>query len=319
MIEPLSPIERLIDLPAMLALLVLAVAALIAGCVAGLIKADGTWWRRGLEGMLLAFLGGLLARSFVSLLLSIGGDSAEVGWSVALALFIWPGVVETAGRLFGAQLVSGADMLLWIGTVIGAFTGMMAGIWRIHRWVRAGALEFLLDTTWGLAGVTNASLLHLVNFAWAGHGAETRSGAHRYEKGFRMKQDFAFTQGPVMSELNVPVGDSLYRHEVVHVWQNRIFGPLFFLTYVAWMAAMISPAVIVSIFKGRILDRIQGYCYFSNPWEAWGYKVQEDHGGGKRTDHPYPMWSDQTVVILATILFPALTGFLAVAALKIWT
>jgi hypothetical protein len=312
-------IERLVDIPALIVIAVFALGALITGGVAGLVKADGTWWRRGLEAMLLAFAGGFLARSFISLLLSAGGDSAEVGWSIAWVFFIWPGVVETVARLFGSQLLSAPGPLLWIATVVGAFTGMMAGIWRIHPWGRTGVIELVLDTTWGLAGATNASLLHVVNFAWAGHGAETRNSAHRYEKGFRIKQDFAFTQGPVMSELSVQPGDSLYRHEIVHVWQNRAFGPLFVLTYVAWMAAMLIPALIVSIWRGRPFDRLQGYCYFSNPWEAWGYKVQENHGGGPRTAHAYPMWSDDAVIAIATVYFSAIIGFLAVAAVKVWT
>jgi hypothetical protein len=222
-------------------------------------------------------------------------------------------------RLFGGQLLSDPGPLLWIAAGVGAFTGMMAGIWMIHPWRRTGALELLLDTTWGLAGATNASLLHLFNFAWAGHGPETRSGAHRYEKGFRIKEDFAFTQGPVMSELNVPPGDSLYRHEIVHVWQNRAFGPIFVLTYLVWMAVMLFPALIVSIRKGQLFDRLQGICYFSNPWEVWGYQVQENHGGGPRTAHPYPMWSDGTVIAVGAIFYAVVIGFLGVIAVNVWT
>jgi hypothetical protein len=311
-------IDRLVEGPALIVLVVFAISALVAGVVTGLIKGDGTWSRRGPEAMLTAFVGGLLARSFVSVLLSAGNDSPEVGWSIGWALFLWPGAAETVARLFGGHLLSSAA-LLWVAAGVGAFTGMMAGIWMIHPWRRTGALQLLLDTTWGLAGATNACLLHLFNFAWARHGAETRTGAHRYEKGFRIKHDFAFTQGPVMSELDVPPGKPLYRHEMVHVWQNRAFGPLFVMTYVAWMAVMLFPAVIVSIRKGRPFDRLQGYCYFSNPWEAWGYKVQEKHGGGLRTDHAYPMWSDQVVVAVGVIFYAAVAGFLSVAAVKIWT
>jgi hypothetical protein len=309
----------LLDVSALAVLGGPAIAALGLGIAAGLIKADGTWWKRGMEAMLLAFLGGLAARTFVTLVMALGSYSPEVGWVIAWAIFIWPGVIETVARLFDAQPLSSLESLQWIATGIGSFTGMMAGIWRIHPVNRKGAIQLLLDTTWGLPGATNGALLHLVNFAWAGHGEETRNGAHRYEKGFRIKENFAFTQGPVMSELDVQPGDSLYQHELVHVSQNRAFGPLFVVSYVVWMACMAFPALIGSIWKGKPSERLQGYCYFSNPWEAWGYKVQEQHGGGARTDHAYPMWSDQTVRAISAIFFPAVSGFLLTSALLIWT
>ena len=40
-------------------------------------------------------------------------------------------------------------------TVVGSFVGLMDGLGQVHAWRGAGALTFVLDTTWGLAGSTN--------------------------------------------------------------------------------------------------------------------------------------------------------------------
>jgi hypothetical protein len=100
-----------------------------------------------------------------------------------------------------------------------------------------------------------------VNFAWAQHGEEVRCGAHRYRRGFRIRRRFAFTHGPVMSELDRLPGSTLYRHETIH-GQNRAFGQPFIGTYVACIALMLAVATLVPAFRGRLFDRIQGYAYF---------------------------------------------------------
>src|SRR5262249_41882658 len=128
----------------------------------------------------------------------------------------------------------------------------------------------------GLAGITNACLLHLINFAWGSHAAEPRSGAHRYARGFGVKPGFAFTQGSVMSNLSNGPPDDLYRHERTHVWQNRIFGPFYTLSYLGWMAVWVMPGLIAgSIVGAGAFQGAEKWCYFNNPWEAWAYAVQK--------------------------------------------
>ena len=49
----------------------------------------------------------------------------------------------------------------------------------------------------------------------------------------------AFTQGACMSSIgSEKPGSNLWKHELVHVWQNRILGPFFWFTYVGWMIVM---------------------------------------------------------------------------------
>ena len=54
-----------------------------------------------------------------------------------------------------------------------------------------------------------------------------------------MKAGFAVTLGSVMSNVPMHAGE-LLRHERQHVLQNRLFGPLYTLTYLGWMALMLS-------------------------------------------------------------------------------
>jgi hypothetical protein len=258
---------------------------------------------RGMEAALTALGGAWLARIFIGLLLTAAGGSAGAGLAVGWAFFLWPGAVDTLLKIFGAgPALTTPAALLCFATVVGAFAGMMDGLWRIHRWRGPGALTFLVDMTWGLAGTTNGCLFHLFNFAWAGHANEPRHGAHRYLSGFRFKRNFAVTQGAVMSGMRTDYGDhgpasSLFRHEAVHVLQNRIFGPFFTLTYLGWMAALLLPGLVAGAASrlASIAETIEWWCYYDNPWEVWAYQV-----GGSRS-HPsrFLCWSIPVAVASA--------------------
>jgi hypothetical protein len=270
---------------------------------------------RGLEALLLAVIGGLVARLFVALLLWAGSDSAAAHIAVGWGLFIVPGAVDTIAWLATGKVVTSADFLVWMATVVGAFTGLMNGFWRIHDWKGIGWLAFPLDVTWGLAGATTGSLLHLINFAWAGHADETRREAHRYLSGARLKSTFALTQGPVMSNLQDGPGIPLYHHERTHVWQNRAFGPLFSLSYLGWMALWIIPAAIAAIVT-RDAEAIDAWCYFNNPWETWAYLV----GAGPRTGpgRPKLVWGNLVILLLSIPFFGGVIALLIWIVMQVW-
>src|SRR5207249_8854289 len=154
----------------------------------------------------LTILGGFIARTFVSILLSTAEDTPFARLIIGWATTLWTGAIGTIPSWFGAEVLTGRDALLWAALGVGAFTGMMDGIWRIYDWTALGVPSFLLDKTWGLAGTTNAALLHIWNVFAGTHADEPRENAHRYETGFHIKSGFAFTQGAVMSELSDAVG-----------------------------------------------------------------------------------------------------------------
>lgn len=302
-------IGQIFDGFALLFLGLLALAAFIVASIVGAVKREGVKaLLRGLEAALLAFLGGLLARSFIGLLLAAADESPAAGLALGWGFFLWPGAVDTVAALFGEQVLTTSAALLWLATVVGGLTGLMDGLWRIHRWAGLGVLSFLLDVTWGLAGSFNGCLLQLVNFAWARHADEPRKDAHRYQSGFRFKTDYAFTQGAVMSNMgNHRPGSGLFAHERTHVWQNRVFGPLFTLTYLGWMVLMFLPGLIVGAAKGvGAGSGIEQWCYYNNPWEAWAYRV----GAGPRSRFGTLVWSDLLVLVVS---IPFFIGALAAA------
>jgi hypothetical protein len=302
------------------ALLLLAGFALVAfifGLIIGLVKGEGTdALMRGLEGAILAFAGGFLARTFIALILLLGerlfqnpSDNEFIGTLVGWFFFFIPKVIDLIFDIFSDSFLNPTN-LLWLATITGAFGGMLDGVARTHNWRGLGWLSFPLDYTWGLSGTFNGCLLHIVNNFWGGHTSDERHGAHRYSSGFAFKPGFAFTQGAVMSSNSEAPGTALYAHENTHVWQNRIFGPFFILTYVGWMIVMLIPGFIAGAIKqgANVFVGVERWCYFNNPWEAWGYHVGHKNGASHRTAWGTLIWSDLAVIIASIFYFVSIIG-----------
>ena len=310
--------ERYLPRSVLLFLAIFAAAALLIGFIGALIRSDsfGNALLSGLEAAILAFVGGLLARSFISFLLWTGRDSPNVALLLGWGFFLWPGAVDTIARPFGKQYLTRPAILLWIAASVGAFTGMIDGLWQTHDWIGPGLPAFVLDETWGLAGSTNGDLVHIFNFIGGDHVVgETRTDAHRYNDGFAFKQGFAFTQGAVMSSMQDAPGTPLFAHENTHVWQNRLVGPLYTLTYLAWMALLLIPGLIYGLASGVGAGAgIEAFSYYSNPWEAIAYEVGENLGAVPRDDPSRGpgIWPDTAVLIVGTIFF------IACLVLSIW-
>jgi hypothetical protein len=295
---------------------VFAAVGAISGGILGAFK-GGRAPRRIIEGALLTFIGGMVARLFINLLLSAGNHSPGAHLIIGWAFLLWPGAIDTVANLFGGPVLTTPDVLAWIATAVGALTGLMSGIRLVYNWGAAGIPSFLLDITWGMAGSTTGCLLHLFNLVFGKHSGDEGIDAHRYEAGFHVPghPTFAFTQGAVMSNLSDGRGTALFRHELTHVWQNRFGGPLYTLSYLAWMVLMFIPGLIAGAAGPGFGQGIEQWCYFNNPWEAWGYKVQHDHGGGTRTNFGTMVWSDALVLGISVPFFLLFLGsFVAIVS-----
>lgn len=332
--------QPVFDSSVLLPLLLVAAGAFLLGTLFQAIggMARGKALERGGEAAALAVAGALLSRSFVGLVLLAGHGTEAARRVVAWAFLLWPGVPDFAynvGRAFGAagpsdHWLASAGTLMTMAMFTGAFVGFMDGMWGIHRWKALGWIAFPLDVTWGLAGSLNGCLFHLFNGFWVKHAepspdgtVENRSGVHQYLGGFRFKGTYAVTQGAVMSNLSTDLRDGLFRHERIHVWQNRIFGPLFTLTYLGWMAVMLAQGVVAGILNGRKVGfGIEAWCYYNNPWEAWAYRVGPESivKNGRvafaegDADKTKLLWSDLTVLVVSCFFFTAvLSGFVLVS------
>lgn len=310
-------VERIFDPLALIVILGVGVVGLVVGLI--LAATRGESWTVALETALLALAGSFLARTFISILLSLGEDSPAAGLLVGWGFFLWPGAIDTVAALFGAQLLTSPDRLLWIAVGVGGLCGLIDGVHRVRSANLAGAATLALDTTWGLGGTTNGCLIHIWNTFAASHQNDGRRNVHRYDGGFRIKSGYAFTQGPVMSELPNGPTTSLYAHERTHVSQNRAFGPFYPLSYLGWMALMLVPGLAAAgVRKAPVGEAVEAWCYYNNPWEAWGYKVGQNNGAGPRTGFGALVWKDQTVLAVAVFYFLAVLAVSAFLISAVW-
>ena len=236
---------------------------------------------------------------------------------------------SAAGRLVEAVVVGLAGGALgwsvgwllgfpWVTGAAGAANGLVSGATGIYDWRELkGWLAALLDSTWALVGTTTSLLLHLVqrlfNAPLYRSDLSYRFGAHLYEEGFALKKGYAFSTGNIVSNAGGNIGLDgegrparrlrfVKNHEVLHVWQNRIFGPLFQVGYVAWMLIGVVWASIVWVRLRRDYAKlVETAAYFNNPFEYWAYR--RDGYWPPVDAHPSIVWGgpppDETVPPIA--------------------
>lgn len=326
-------ITRIFDISGILIVVAISVAAFIWAAIARSmgnsdLKAAGKEEKSvilgGVEAATLALLGGFAARTFISLLMGAANDSPDAGLTIGWAFFLVPGLVDSLARIGGSQpILTTVDNLLIFASSVGAFTGMMAGIYQTYDWEGLGWLSFPLDVTWALAGNTVGGLIHLINIGWGKHEDDTRNNAHRYASGFRLQSGFAFTQGDVMSDCS----EDLRSHEMTHVWQGRAFGPLFTLTYIGWMLVWLFPGIVAGLIvtKGPsgLWKGPMRWCYFNNPWEVWAYDVQgvpdrKNIGKTDDDDDSHLTWRPLFVILWAIPFFLLSIAFAGFVVYSSW-
>jgi len=304
--------DHIFSVPVLIFLGGAAVLAFLAGLTLHRRRGDRYARLCGLESAVMTFLGGCLAHAFAGLLLMAAKNVEDASFAVGWALFLWPGAIDSVARLWGEQWVCKPDLLLWLAAVVGALRGMYDGLWSIATWPGGGP-AFILDVTWGLSGTTNGVLLQSLNAPIGQHGFDHRSGVHRYVNGVRFKSGFAVTMGSVMSNMRDRGPEhELFRHERTHVWQNRLFGPIYTLTYVGWMIVLALPGAIAGIITGTgAVAGAEQWGYYNNPWEAWAYRI----GSGPRSERGPLVWSDRTVIVACLPFFAVV---LAAAGWLVW-
>ncbi len=193
-------------------------------------------------------------------------------------------VVGVGGAALGA-LVLRPFGLAWLGGLIAGANGALSG-WRgIYDWRRVeGWLGAILDSTWGMVGIAGSVAAHVAAvFLPPGYvdSMSRRRGRHVYQRGWTPKRGFAFTAGNVISGVGDPASERRRqladRHEMVHVWQQRAFGPIFVVVYGAWMIGGAVTGTIVWLRKrGSLYDTVERHAYYYNPFERWAYARDEN-------------------------------------------
>lgn len=224
--------------------------------------------------------------------LKYAGYGTEAGLLVAAG----GALGHATGAALGALGIGGAMLPVYTAAA-GALNGAITG-WRgIYDWGGGtGFLAFASDSTWGLVGTTLGSIMSIGNtLAGAGYRDDLSRRQNRqvFLEGFYLKPGAAFTQGNTISNLNTDQGSfspGLLDHETLHITQNRIFGPAFQTTYVAWAVGggiVATVYVGVQFLRGRkinLWDALYTVSYQDNPWEYWAY--QEHNPSGRNPKVP---------------------------------
>jgi len=210
-------------------------------------------------------------------------------------------LIEAAATTSAGIGLGGALGLLIAGWPLALVTGASAGInaafggyRRVYDWKKPkGWFALASDSTWALIGTTLGNILNIANAVLprAGYRADFshRQNRHVFERGACMKRGFAFTHGCVIS--NAATGrDALVderrpfidRHEDLHVWQNRWFGPLYQGIYLVWFAGGAIVGLLTWVLKRasrstppKLQRLVETAAYYDNPFEYWAYKKDE--------------------------------------------
>ena len=204
----------------------------------------------------------------------------------AAAASIGEAAAVGAGSALLGGLVLAPFGLAPVGAVIAGANGVISGWLGIYDWRRlSGWAGAGLDATWGLVGITGSLAVHGLSRRRGDPGylpaLSRRQGHHVYRNGFSPRKRFAFTAGNTITnarDVERPRRRELVeRHEGLHVWQQRWFGPIFPLVYGTWM---IGGTLTASVAWLRHRDQswavvVERHAYYYNPFERWAYAA--DH------------------------------------------
>ncbi len=209
-------------------------------------------------------------------------------------------VVGAAGAIVGALVGTPFGTIVTvIFAVIAGVNGAFAGYRQIYHWrTWQGNVAFFLDSTWGMVGTVKGDLVNIANLFWPGAEYRTdcsrRQNRHVYFGGAAIRRGYAWTQGNVISNADSGRGLTrplfLTRHEGLHIWQSRMFGPVFQGGYALWMALGGLAGAIAWLFNRDqdFYNMVETGAYYDNPFEYWAYV--NDHNWPHSSANPKFRW-----------------------------
>jgi hypothetical protein len=171
--------------------------------------------------------------------------------------------------------------------VVAGANGAISG-WRgIYDWRRApGWAAAVLDSTWAMVGIAGSLVVHGLSRRGRDPGylreLSRRQNRHTYRGGFSPRRAFAFTAGNTITnarDVEEPRRRLLSeRHEGLHVWQQRWFGPLFPLIYGGWvLGGVVRGSIVWLRHRGTKWSLVvERHAYYYNPFERWAYVADQN-------------------------------------------
>jgi hypothetical protein len=220
------------------------------------------------------------AHVFEAMLTGIIG--AILGWGT-----VW--LVLTLVPSFSALKGTAPSLVInLVGVLVSASNGVVSGQRRIYHWRDPlGWLAFCADSTWAILG-TACTVLFLALSPLSRTALYQRAYSRRhnrliYEGGFGLggiSQTFGLLARITPRHL-IPsaMGDpeTIFRaavqHETLHILQNRLFGPVLYVSYLLWLPVGAVLGCLFGIFvKQPLLLSIWDMAYYNNPWEIWAWR-----------------------------------------------
>lgn len=178
---------------------------------------------------------------------------------------------------------------------LSAANGVISGRRGIYDWWEPeGLTAFVLDSTWSITNTSASVVVHSIQplYEDADYRPELsrRRNRHVYAGGFAVRKGFVFAQGNVISSAGQGIDFTaddptslrrrllIDRHENLHVWQARWFGPLYAPIYVGWMVF----GALRGALRWRkhpdhsLSEHIEVASYYENPFERWAYAVDDN-------------------------------------------
>jgi len=177
------------------------------------------------------------------------------------------------------------------------------GIYNFRDW--RGWAAFLLDYTWGFPGTALGYGVQAINAFYPNGGGYDPAfsalvGSHVYRGGIGLP-GFTTTMGNVTTHLGTGPGadDVMINHEEVHVWQSRLFGPLFQTSYAAWAVGgyFVGTGYWLLHPTQDWFSLVETAAYYDNPWEVWAYA--NDNNWPPPGANPallWPAWTDSVLL-----------------------
>lgn len=265
----------------------------------------------GREYQALSTRASAFGQQFLQALSSAAGSYAAAEQTNGLLLQVQQDVLAAVnppteallGRpLIGTASATGTGVLDAAASDANLLVQRELGIYNFRDW--RGWAAFLLDYTWGSPGTALGYGVQIVNAFYPNSNYDPALsalvGSHVYRGGIGLP-GFTTTTGNVTTNLGTGPGatDVMVNHEEVHVWQNRLFGPLFSTSYAGWLVGgYVVGTGYWLLHPGQDwFSLVETAAYYDNPWEVWAYA--NDNNWPPPGANPallWPAWTDPVLL-----------------------